>query len=257
VKKMSSLENLWREYKETDSKIAKDKLLAEYAHLVKYIVNRIAVNLPGSVDRDDLTSTGIMGLIKAVETFELERGFKFETYAGHKIRGAILDELRSLDWVPRSVRQKSKDIQRVYAKLENELGRIPYDDEVCEEMGISMKEYEEILSEVTPTTIISLEEAMPDRGSDSKELRIIDSIEDPGSDNPLKELGFTGVKNILKDTIANLPEKEKLVVALYHYEELTLKEIGVVLDITESRVSQIHSKAILKLRSKLLQKINA
>jgi len=257
VKKMSSLENLWREYKETDSKIAKDKLLAEYAHLVKYIVNRIAVNLPGSVDRDDLTSTGIMGLIKAVETFELERGFKFETYAGHKIRGAILDELRSLDWVPRSVRQKSKDIQRVYAKLENELGRIPYDDEVCEEMGISMKEYEEILSEVTPTTIISLEEAMPDRGSDSKELRIIDTIEDPGSDNPLKELGFTEVKNILKDTIANLPEKEKLVVALYHYEELTLKEIGVVLDITESRVSQIHSKAILKLRSKLLQKINA
>ncbi|NLG18278.1 MAG: FliA/WhiG family RNA polymerase sigma factor [Fibrobacter sp.] len=254
---MSSLENLWREYKETDSKIAKDKLLAEYAHLVKYIVNRIAVNLPGSVDRDDLTSTGIMGLIKAVETFELERGFKFETYAGHKIRGAILDELRSLDWVPRSVRQKSKDIQRVYAKLENELGRIPYDDEVCEEMGISMKEYEEILSEVTPTTIISLEEAMPDRGSDSKELRIIDTIEDPGSDNPLKELGFTEVKNILKDTIANLPEKEKLVVALYHYEELTLKEIGVVLDITESRVSQIHSKAILKLRSKLLQKINA
>ena len=254
---MSSLENLWREYKETDSKIAKDKLLAEYAHLVKYIVNRIAVNLPGSVDRDDLTSTGIMGLIKAVETFELERGFKFETYAGHKIRGAILDELRSLDWVPRSVRQKSKDIQRVYAKLENELGRIPYDDEVCEEMGISMKEYEEILSEVTPTTIISLEEAMPDRGSDSKELRIIDTIEDPGSDNPLKELGFTEVKNILKDTIANLPEKEKLVVALYHYEELTLKEIGVVLDITKSRVSQIHSKAILKLRSKLLQKINA
>jgi RNA polymerase sigma factor for flagellar operon FliA len=254
---MSSLDNLWREYKETDSKIAKDKLLVEYAHLVKYIVNRLAVNLPNSVDRNDLTSSGIMGLIKAVETFEPERGFKFETYAGHKIRGAILDELRALDWVPRSVRQKSRDLQRVFAKLENELGRIPYDDEVCEELGITMKEYEDILSEVTPTTIISLEEAMPDRESDSKELRIIDTIEDPGSDNPLKELGFTEVKNILKDAIANLPEKEKLVVALYHYEELTLKEIGVVLNITESRVSQIHSKAILKLRSKLLQKINA
>ncbi|NLP01094.1 MAG: FliA/WhiG family RNA polymerase sigma factor [Fibrobacter sp.] len=254
---MSSLDNLWREYKETDSKIAKDKLLVEYAHLVKYIVNRLAVNLPNSVDRNDLTSSGIMGLIKAVETFEPERGFKFETYAGHKIRGAILDELRALDWVPRSVRQKSRDLQRVFAKLENELGRIPYDDEVCEELGITMKEYEDILSEVTPTTIISLEEAIPDRESDSKELRIIDTIEDPGSDNPLKELGFTEVKNILKDAIANLPEKEKLVVALYHYEELTLKEIGVVLNITESRVSQIHSKAILKLRSKLLQKINA
>jgi RNA polymerase sigma factor for flagellar operon FliA len=254
---MSSIENLWREYKDTGSKVAKDKLLVEYAHLVKYITNRLAVNLPASVDRNDLLSSGILGLIKAVETFEPERGFKFETYAGHKIRGAILDELRALDWVPRSVRQKSRDLQRTFAKLENELGRIPYDDEVCEELGVSMKEYEDILSEVTPTTIISLEEAMPDRGSDSKELRIIDTIEDPGSDNPLKELGFTEVKNILKDAIANLPEKEKLVIALYHYEELTLKEIGVVLDITESRVSQIHSKAILKLRSKLLQKINA
>jgi RNA polymerase sigma factor for flagellar operon FliA len=254
---MSGLDNLWREYKETNSKIAKDKLLVEYAHLVKYVTNRLAINLPKSVDRNDLTSAGVLGLIKAVETFEPDRGFKFETYAGHKIRGAILDELRALDWVPRSVRQKSRELQKVFAKLENELGRAPYDDEVCESMNITMQEYEEMLAEVTPTTIISLEEAMPDRGSDSKELRIIDTIEDPGSDNPLKELGFAEVKEILKDAIMNLPEKEKLVVALYHYEELTLKEIGVVLDITESRVSQIHSKAILKLRSKLLQRINA
>ena len=254
---MSSLDNLWREFKESGSKIAKDKLLVEYAHLVKFIANRLAVNLPASVDRNDLISSGVLGLIKAVETFEPERGFKFETYAGHKIRGAILDELRALDWVPRSVRQKSRDLHRVFARLENQLGRLPYDDEVCEELNISMSEYENLLTEVTPTTIISLEEAMPERGSDAKELKIIDSIEDPGSDNPLKEMGFNEVKNILKDTIANLPEKEKLVIALYHYEELTLKEIGVVLDITESRVSQIHSKAILKLRSKLLQRINA
>lgn len=254
---MSGVESLWREFKETGSKIAKDKLLVEYAHLVKYITNRLAINLPKSVNRDDLTSSGILGLIRAVETFEPDRGFKFETFAGHKIRGAILDELRALDWVPRSVRQKSRELQKTFAKLENELGRAPYDDEVCEEMKITMQEYEEMLSEVTPTTIISLEEAMPDRDSESKELRIIDTIEDPGSDNPLKELGFAEVKEILKDAITNLPEKEKLVVALYHYEELTLKEIGVVLDITESRVSQIHSKAILKLRSKLLQRINA
>ncbi len=254
---MSSLELLWREYRESGSKISKDKLLVEYAHLVKYVAARIMVNLPKHVDSNDLISAGIMGLIKAVETFEPERGFKFETYASHKIRGAILDELRSLDWVPRSVRQKSRDLQRVFAKLENQLGRVPYDDEVCEEMGISLAEYEDLLSEVTPTTILSLEESMPDRESDSKEIRLIDTIEDPGSDNPLKEMGFAEVKNILKSAIAELPEKEKLVVALYHYEELTLKEIGVVLDITESRVSQIHSKAILKLRSRLLQKINA
>lgn len=254
---MSSLELLWHEYRDSGSKIAKDKLLVEYAHLVKYITARVMVNLPKHVDSNDLISAGIMGLIKAVETFEPERGFKFETYAGHKIRGAILDELRSLDWVPRSVRQKSRDLQKVYAKLENELGRIPYDDEICKEMGISLEQYEELLSEVTPTTILSLEEAMPDRASESKEIRLIDTIEDPGSENPLREMGFAEVKNILKSAIADLPEKEKLVVALYHYEELTLKEIGVVLDITESRVSQIHSKAILKLRSKLLQKINA
>jgi RNA polymerase sigma factor for flagellar operon FliA len=215
------------------------------------------INLPKHVDSNDLISAGIMGLIKAVETFEPERGFKFETYAGHKIRGAILDELRALDWIPRSVRQKSRELQRVFAKLENQLGRIPYDDEVCEEMGISLEEYENLLSEVTPTTILSLEESMPDRGSDAKEIKLIDTIEDPGSENPLKEMGFTEVKNILKSAIADLSEKEKLVVALYHYEELTLKEIGVVLDLTESRVSQIHSKAILKLRSRLLQKINA
>jgi RNA polymerase sigma factor for flagellar operon FliA len=245
---MSSIDNVWKEYKETQSKVAKDKLLLEYASLVKYIAQRIAVNLP---------SSGILGLVKAVETFEPQRGFKFETYAGHKVRGAILDELRALDWVPRSVRQKSRDLQKVYAKLENEFGRMPYDDEVCKELGVSMKEYEDILTEVTPATIVSLEEAMPDREADSKELRIIDTIEDPGGSNPLKELGFTETKNILKDAIAALPEKEKLVIALYHYEELTLKEIGVVLDISESRVSQIHSKVVLRLRAKLLQKINA
>ncbi len=253
---MSGLDTLWKEYKESNSKIAKDKLLVEYAHLVKYIGNMIAINLPGSVDKEDIINSGILGLIKAVETFEPQRGFKFETYAGHKIRGAILDELRSLDWVPRSVRQKSKDLQRVYAKLENEIGRIPYDDEVCEELGVSIQEYEKMLSDIAPTTIVSLEEAMPDKSSDSKEIHLIDTIEDPVSDNPLKLLGFSEVKRILKETIENLPEKEKLVVALYHFEELTLKEIGVVLEISESRVSQIHSKAIIKLRSKLIQRIN-
>jgi len=254
---MSSLDNLWKEYKENGLKVAKDKLLLEYAPIVKYIAQRIAVTLPASVDRDDLISSGILGLVKAVETFEPERGFKFETYAGHKIRGAILDDLRALDWVPRSVRQKSRELQRTYSKLENNLGRMPYDDEVCEELNISMKEYEDLLSEVTPATLVSLEEAMPNREADSKDIRIIETIEDPGSENPLKELGFLEVKDILKEAIAALPEKEKLVIALYHYEELTLKEIGVVLDISESRVSQIHSKVVLKLRAKLLQKINA
>jgi RNA polymerase sigma factor for flagellar operon FliA len=251
---MLVLENLWREFKETGSKVAKDKLLVEYSHLVKYTTQRLAVNLPPYVDRDDLYSSGIMGLIKAVDTFEPERGLKFETYAGHKIRGAVLDELRALDWVPRSVRQKSRELQKVFTKLENRLGRSPYDDEVCEELGVSIGEYEQILAEVTPTTITSLDEMVGDQFSDSKEMRVIDQVEDPDSVNPLKELGFDEIKGILKGAIADLPEKERLVVALYHYEELTLKEIGAVLELTESRVSQIHSKAMMKLRSRLLQK---
>jgi len=254
---MSGLEGLWVEFRETGSKVAKDKLLVEYAHLVKYITQRLSVNLPPSVDRDDLYSSGIIGLIKAVETFEPERGFKFETYAGHKIRGAVLDELRALDWVPRSVRQKARDLQRVFSKLENRLGRSPYDDEVCEELGISVEEYGQMLAEVTPTTIVSLDEGMSAMDSDSKEVRIIDQVEDGSSPSPLRELGYKEIKDILKGAISDLPENERLVVALYHYEELTLKEIGVVLNLTESRVSQIHSKAIMKLRSRLLQKIDA
>jgi len=251
-----SLDKVWQEYFETKSKTAKDKLLVEYAPLVKYTAQRMAINLPASVLVDDLISSGIMGLIKAVEGFDPGRDVKFETFATHKVRGAILDELRAMDWVPRSVRQKSRMLQRTYAKLENELGRIPYDDEVAGELGVSIKEFEEILSDVTPTTILSLEEARDDHDGDSKQLKIMDVIEDPQGGNALKELGYEETKRILKDAIVSLPEKEKLVIALYHYEELTLKEIGEVLSISESRVSQIHSKAIIKLRSRLVRKIN-
>lgn len=255
---MANMDPLWREYAQTKSKSAKDKLLVEYSSLVKYTAQRIAMNLPASVELDDLVSAGILGLIKAVETFDLERGFKFETYATHKIRGAILDELRALDWVPRSVRQKSKQLQQVYAKLQEDLGRMPYDDEVCKELNYSIEEFEQLLSDVSPTTIVSLEEAMPSAAdSDSKSLTIVDTVEDPTAANPLKDLGYREVKDILKEAIIGLPEKEKLVIALYHYEELTLKEIGEVLGVSESRVSQIHSKAILKLRTRLLNRIGA
>lgn len=250
------IEKVWQEYIETRSKTAKDKLLVEYAPLVKYTAQRMAINLPKSVDVNDLISAGVMGLIKAVEAFDPAREVKFETFGTHKIRGAILDELRALDWVPRSVRQKSRALQKAYTKLENEIGRMPYDDEVAAELGISIKEFEEMLSDVTPTTILSLEEARDDHGGDSKQLKIMDVIEDPQGTNPLKELGFEETKRILKESITALPEKEKLVIALYHYEELTLKEIGEVLNISESRVSQIHSKAIIKLRSRLIRRIN-
>ncbi len=253
---MADLNELWRQFREDGNRVAKDKLLAEYAPLVKYTAQRVALNLPKSVELGDLIGSGVFGLIKAVETFDPALGFKFETFASHKIRGAILDELRNMDWVPRSVRQKSRQVQNTYARLEQELGRVPYDDEVASDLGISLKEFEDLLSEVAPTTIVSLEERLPDRGSESKSLSVIDTVEDINGSNPLKELGYAEVKRILKETISDLPEKEKLVVALYHYEELTLKEIGQVLGITESRVSQIHSKAMLKLRSRLTQRMN-
>jgi RNA polymerase sigma factor FliA len=254
---MSTLEDLWAQFRGTGSQSAKDKLLVEYAGLVKFLAQRMAMNLPPSVEVGDLEGAGIMGLIRAVEMFEPERGLKFETFATHKIRGAILDELRSLDWVPRSVRQKNRLLQKSYVELENKLGRLPYDDEVAEHLNLTSQQLEDMLGEVAPAAILSLEDAFPDRGDESKSLSLIDTIEDPQGVNPLKELGFQEVKRILKETIAQLPEKEKLVIALYHYEELTLKEIGEVLGLTESRVSQIHSKAMLKLKARLLQKINA
>ncbi len=254
---MENLSDLWTQYRADGSKTAKDKLLVEYAGLVKFIAQRMAMSLPPSVEVGDLAGAGVMGLIRAVEMFEPERGLKFETFATHKIRGAILDELRSMDWVPRSVRQKNRLLQKAYSELETKLGRMPYDDEVADHLQLSQESFEELLSEVAPATILSLEESLPDRGDDNKSLSLIDTIEDPQGSNPLKELGYQEVKRILTETVAQLPEKEKLVIALYHYEELTLKEIGEVLNLTESRVSQIHSKAMLKLKARLIQKINA
>jgi RNA polymerase sigma factor FliA len=252
-----TLEKIWQEYLETRSQASKDKLLVEYSPIVKYTAHRLAVNLPRSVDLNDLIGAGVIGLIRAVEKFDPKHEVKFETFATHKIRGAILDELRSLDWVPRSIRQKSKLLHRTYAKLQNELGRMPYDEEVAASMAISIEELNLMMEDVTPTTLVSLEETMPDRGSGDKSLKLVDTIEDPDTEtNPLFKMGFEETKSILKESIAGLPEKEKLVVALYHYEELTLKEIGEVLGISESRASQIHSKAIIKLRSKLITKIN-
>lgn len=252
---MSNVDTLWKQYRETGSKVTKDKLLAEYAGLVKYIADRIAYSLPRSIDKQDLVSCGIFGLIKSVETFDPNLEIKFETFATHKIRGAILDELRAFDWVPRSVRQKSKLVQKAYSELEDKLGRVPYDDEVCEHLGIEMEEFERLLADSAPANVFSLDETFGNDDGDSKEMSIMETIEDKNSDNPLQKLGYEEMKKILKEAIMTLPEKEKLVIALYHFEELTLKEIGAVLDITESRVSQIHSKVMLKLRTKLQRKM--
>jgi RNA polymerase sigma factor for flagellar operon FliA len=242
---------LWTEYKEHDSIAARDKLLAEYTPLVRYTAHRMAINLPPSVQFGDLVGAGVMGLIKAVESFDVTKDVKFETYATHKIRGAILDDLREQDWIPRSIRQKSKMIKNAYAELEKEFGRTPYDNEVAEHLNLKPAEYEELLSEVAPVTVVSLNEIIFSSDGESKDVTLIETLEDKEAENPLDRLGMEDTKKILSEALLSLPENERHVIALYHYEELTLKEIGIAMNLTEGRVSQIHSKAMLKLRAKL------
>jgi len=249
------MESLWTEYKEHDSTNARDKLLAEYTPIVRYTAQRMAINLPKDVQLGDLIGAGVMGLIKALESFDVTRDVKFETYATHKIRGAILDDLREQDWVPRSIRQKAKTVKNAYVELEKEIGRTPYDSEVAKYLNLKPAEYEELLSEIAPTTIVSLNEVIFNNYGETMNMSFIDTIEDEDAVNPLDRLGMEDTKKILAKALMELPENERQVVALYHYEELTLKEIGIAMNITESRVSQIHSKAMLKLKAKLQLKM--
>ncbi len=245
---MAQLEQLWKEWKVDGSRKAKDRLLAEYAGLARQTAQRVAVGLPSQVEIGDLVGAGVMGLIRAVETFEPEREIKFETYAVHKIRGAILDELRSLDWVPRSVRQKGRNLQKAYSVLSSALGRYPYDDEVAQHLGLTLVEFEELLSEVAPLTVLSLDE-QDGLGEDAPALS--ETIKDPQAADALADIEEGQLKVILREAIMGLPAKERLVVAMYHFEELNFKEIGRVMGVTESRVCQIHSKAMVKLRARV------
>jgi len=251
---MASMDALWKEWRENGSVRAKDLILGEYAGLVKQTALRVAIGLPGHVELGDLVGAGVFGLIRAVESFDPEREIKFETYAVHKIRGAILDELRSLDWVPRSVRQKARDLQKTYAELSMRLGRMPYDDEVAEHLGLSIAEFEEVLNEVAPLTVLSLDEQ---DGFEEDGPTLSETVADPQAVNALEELSERERRRVLRDAIAGLPEKERVVISLYHYEELNFKEIGKAMGVTESRVCQIHSKAMLKLRSRMRLKDRA
>ncbi|SHG57466.1 RNA polymerase, sigma 28 subunit, SigD/FliA/WhiG [Thermosyntropha lipolytica DSM 11003] len=245
---------LWMRYKEQGDEKAREELILHYAGLVKYVANRLAINLSSAVEVDELYSYGVEGLIDAVEKFDHQRNIKFETYAITRIRGAIIDGLRSMDWVPVSIRQKSKELEKVYSRLEAKLGRAASDEEVAEEMGIDLEKLNKILREVAVTTIISLEDFYAGEEGEEKKKRWADIIEDGDSINALEILELTETKEILARAIAKLPEKEKLVIYLYYYEGLTLKEIGAVLNLSESRISQLHTKAILRLRGSLGKK---
>jgi RNA polymerase sigma factor FliA len=244
-------EILWQNYLTLKSPATREAIILRYAPLVKYVAGRVAIGLPSNVEFDDLVSFGVFGLMDAIEKFDPLRGIKFETYAIARIRGAILDGLRSNDWVPRSVRQKSRELERICAELENRLGRSATDQEISEAMGISVHEFYQLLSEVSCTTLSSLDELWLVHSNDDDTVRVLDLVRNNESEDPLHQVEMEEIKTTLASAIDCLPERERMVIALYYYEGLTLKEIGEIMEISESRVSQIHTKAIFRLRGRL------
>jgi RNA polymerase sigma factor for flagellar operon FliA len=241
---------LWQEYVRSKDQDLRDRLILTYAPLVKFVAGRVGASLPSHVDEQDLVSYGLLGLIGAIERFDPDREIKFETFAMARIRGAIIDELRSLDWVPRSVRTRARQIERAIAALEKELHRAPTDEEIAKKLGVTEEELDDSLLEISRSSVGALDELWsPSAGGDS--IALIDTIEDETGPDPEVSLEQTEVKEALAESISELPEREKLVVTLYYYEELTLREIGEVLGVTESRVSQLHTKAILRLKAHL------
>jgi RNA polymerase sigma factor FliA len=244
------MQALWQEFREKRDKAVRDRLILTYAPLVKYVAGRLGSGLPAHVDEGDLVSYGLLGLIGAIERYDPDRDIKFETYAIARIRGAIIDELRALDWVPRSVRSRARQIERAIGELEAKLARAPSDEEIAVKLGMTVDELDETLSDISRSSIAALDELWSVSG-DGDQVSLLDTIEDESVARPAEVLDETEMREALADAIARLPEREKLVVTLYYYEELTLREIGEVLGVTESRVSQLHTKAILRLKSRL------
>jgi RNA polymerase sigma factor FliA len=248
--KAVELSELWRLYKAEGDERARERLVVDYSPLVKFVAGRMASGLPAHVEENDLISYGLFGLIGAIERFDPDRDIKFETYALARVKGAIIDELRSLDWVPRSVRARARAVERAHAELERSLQRAPTDEEMAAKLELSVEEFRGVLLEIANSSVLALDDlwtfADPEGGS---QISILDTIQDPGAADPETEAQASELKDRLADAIESLPERERLVIALYYYENLTLREIGEVLDVTESRVSQIHTKAVIGLRS--------
>lgn len=228
----------------------REKLITSYAPFIKYIAQRIAARLSANIELDDLISSGVIGLMDAIDKYDSSRDNKFKTYAEFRIRGAILDELRSQDWVPRSIREKAKQLERVYAKLEQEKGRQATDEEVCAELKITREEYFGMLNQVRSVSLLSFDDFVSFSEADKKSLQVATQA-GGASATPYSELSVAHVKRMIAEAIQDLPEKPRLVLSLYYYEDLKLKEIGRVLDVNKSRVSQIHTQAIILLKEKL------
>lgn len=247
---MNKLLLKYKKNKAEMTELEKNDLIREYAPLVKFIVNRMICRLPSSVEYDDLYSVGSIGLLDAIEKYDPEKNIKFETYAKYRIKGAIIDELRSKDWLPRGLRDKLKEIDRAYQDLEHDptVGEVT-DEMVSDRVGMSVEDYRDLLANAQPGGMISWEDLGITGEYSQKD--VMDFIEDPTAKNPFDEVELQEAKDAIAGAIESLPEKQQLVVALYYYEELTLKEIGAVLEVTEARASQLHSAAILKLKAKL------
>ena len=242
---------MWRRYKSDGDRRARERLVVAYSPLVKYVAGRTAAGLPPHVEEADLISYGLVGLISAIERFDPSREIKFETYAITRIKGAIIDELRSMDWVPRSVRARAREIERANSKLEHRLQRAATDTELAAELGITEEELQQSLLAISHSSIAALDELWSVSDSSGDQVSLMDTLEDPGAPDPARALDVGDMKDRIADAIARLPEREKLVIALYYYENLTLREIGEVLGVTESRISQLHTKAVLRLRSRM------
>jgi RNA polymerase sigma factor FliA len=251
--KAVELRDLWRRYKTDGDERARERLVVAYSPLVKYVAGRMGSGLPSHVEEADLISYGLVGLINAILRFEPEREIKFETYAITRIKGAIIDELRSQDWVPRSVRARARQIERAHAKLENKLQRAPSDEEMAAELEMDVQAFQDAILQISNSSMAALDELWTVSDSSGDSVSLLDTIADENAPDPAAALDQSDLRDRVADSISRLPEREKLVIALYYYENLTLREIGEVLGVTESRVSQLHTKAVLRLRSGLTE----
>ncbi len=249
---IDDIDELWAQYKRTGDRRSRDQLIVRFSPLVKFVAGRVSAGLPNSIEQADLVSYGMFGLIDAIDKFDTDRKIKFETYAITRIKGAIIDELRSIDWVPRSVRTKARAVEQAYASLESSLGRAPSDVEVADEMHISESELQQIFGQISYIGIVALDEVISGGSADRGEsVTLGDTLADRG-EGPIAAFEVEEMKQILAGAINRLGDREKMVLSLYYYENLTLSQIGQVLGVTESRVCQIHTKAIMQLRGRLL-----
>ena len=246
-------QKLWKKYKRHKTAVLREEIVRKYLYLVKYVAGRVAIGLPPNVEFNDLVSYGLLGLFDAIEKYDVNQGNKFETYGVSRIRGAIMDELRKLDWAPRLLRKRAREIERKARELEDRYGRIATDEEIARSLNMSVEDLNGIYSELNSTTFLSLDEVW-ENDDGNKPISRLQTVEDSLIMNQFSFVHQNEVRELLAQAIDKLPEKEKLVIVLYYYENLTLREIGEVLNVSESRVCQIHTKVVLRLRAHLMKK---